>query len=452
MPKPTQDQFLLSEVDNQSIFDRQISYSVLRNATSVAAPSALFLGGQSGSGKSGLAQYHLKQFADIGGVVLINSDALREYHPAFAGLQRTDADRASFLVNPDTVIWQQKLINAVISARCNLLLDGTLGGNFAPILQTMQRLRSEGYLIQISLIAVPAYQSRLGIYQRYQDQVGLKGTGRWVGMGTHDLVYDLLPDRIDQLEHQRLIDKVTVSARPVGNQPPELLYANQLTNANGNWAIEPRAGQVLTAHRNRLLTYAEYKAHQAIVRDVQWQIEQTAPGDSEKAGEFLAQVVQTAIRHRVATAADVQLYFEWANDPVTRQQSFNSAPIPWKNHEAWFAQKIVDPDALLLVFETSANVPIGQVRFERFNDEMTATIVVLWPEAISLSIDAQFRGKGIVAILIEESCDVLRSQKGPVLIIAYIKPANAASIRAFERAGFVLQPSGQPDRLRLVKH
>lgn len=450
MSNLTQDQFLLSKVNNQTIFDRLITRSSLRNASPVPTPVALFLGGQPGSGKSGLAQFHLKQFASKGGVVLVNSDALREYHPAFAHLQRTDADRASFLVNPDTVLWQQKLIDKAISGRYNLLLDGTLGGNSAPILQTMQRLRTEGYSIHISVMAVPAYQSRLGIYQRYQDQVLRKGHGRWVGMGTHDAVYNQLTDRIDQLEQQQVVDHISVFVRPVGNQPPALIYENRLTN--GSWAHEPGAGQALVAHRDRLLTYPEYKTHNAIIQNVQWQIEQTAP-TPEKIREFRAHVEQTAIRHRVATAADAQLYFDWANDPATRQQSFSSAPIAWENHEAWFARKVTDPDALLLVFETSQNVPVGQVRFERLDkDLLTTTIVVLWPEVISLSIDAQFRGKGIASVLIEEACDALRKRKGPVPIIAYIKTDNGASVRAFERAGFVKQDSGQPDRLQLVKH
>ena len=103
------------------------------------------------------------------------------------------------------------------------------------------------------------------------------------------------------------------------------------------------------------------------------------------------------------------------------------------------------------MFATADNVPIGQVRFECLDEEVTATIVVLCPEAISLSVDANFRGKGIASVLIEEACAVLHKQKGPVPITAYIKPDNAASVRAFERAGFVQQSSTQPDRLRLVK-
>ena len=85
---PTADQkhYLLTDEQNQLVFS-DIWLDNIDESTPVASPVALFLGGQPGSGKSGLAQYHLKQFADGGGVVLINSDALREYHPVFADLQ-----------------------------------------------------------------------------------------------------------------------------------------------------------------------------------------------------------------------------------------------------------------------------------------------------------------------------------------------------------------------------
>ncbi|MEZ0538148.1 GNAT family N-acetyltransferase [Fibrella arboris] len=446
--QPSQSDYKLSDTENHTIFIEQIEPRLSARSLLSDKPIAIFLGGQPGSGKSSLAIYYRQQFAQPG-IVIVNSDALREFHPDYSTLQSIHPERASFLVNLDTVIWQRKLIESAKLARKNILLDGTLGGDLEPIKQTIQQFQQVGYVVGISLMAVPAYQSRLGIYQCYHDQVEREGHGRWVGMGTHESVYDQLPDRIDQLEQQQLVDQVSIFTRPVGNQPPNLLYENRLTN--GKWAHETRAGQALTTHRNRLLTYAEYKAHKAVIEDVHWQLEQTAQ-PPETLGEFLTNVEQTTIRHRVATTADARLYFAWANDPITRQQSFNSAPISWEAHEAWFTRKVNDPDALLLVFETSDNVPIGQVRFERSDDELTASIGGLWPETISLSIDAQFRGKGIAAVLLEEACDSLRRKKGPVPVTAYIKLDNAASVRAFERAGFIRQDSGQSDRLRLVKH
>ena len=132
--------------------------------------------------------------------------------------------------------------------------------------------------------------------------------------------------------------------------------------------------------------------------------------------------------YRLADAADARLYFDWANDPETRQQSFNSEPIIWENHEAWFARKIIDRKVLLLVLETADDVPVGQVRFEKQADGEVI---------IGVSVDAKFRGRGLATQLVTEACRVCRNRWGNVPVTAYIKTENFASVRAFERAGFV---------------
>ncbi len=139
------------------------------------------------------------------------------------------------------------------------------------------------------------------------------------------------------------------------------------------------------------------------------------------------------ITHRPAQLADAQLYFNWANDPDTRRQSFNSAPISLETHAAWFTRKMADANALLLVFENEAGEAVGQVRFER-------TPVADMPDEIiiGVSVDTNQRGKGLASQLIKQGCAVCREQWDVVTIHAYIKPENRASVRAFERAGFTL--------------
>ncbi|QJW91089.1 GNAT family N-acetyltransferase [Spirosoma taeanense] len=142
---------------------------------------------------------------------------------------------------------------------------------------------------------------------------------------------------------------------------------------------------------------------------------------------------------RKAQPADARLYFDWANDPDTRQQSFNSDAISLETHTAWFTRKLIDADALLLVFMDETGDPVGQVRFERKPvADMPDEII------IGLSVDARQRGKGLAHQLIKQGCAVCRKQWGAVTIHAYIKPENQASVRAFERAGFRL--SGESDK------
>ena len=136
---------------------------------------------------------------------------------------------------------------------------------------------------------------------------------------------------------------------------------------------------------------------------------------------------------RLAKPADTRLYFDWANDPDTRRQSFNSAPISLETHTNWFARKLADPDTLLLIFEKETGRAIGQVRFERKPVADMPDEVI-----IGVSVDASQRGKGLASQLISQGCVICRKRWGEVTIHAYIKPENQASIRAFERAGFRL--------------
>lgn len=140
----------------------------------------------------------------------------------------------------------------------------------------------------------------------------------------------------------------------------------------------------------------------------------------------------------------MRLYFDWANDLDTRRQSFESAPISLVTHEAWFARKVTDPNALLLVFETDELVPVGQVRFEKQPDGEAI---------IGVSVDAAFRGRGLAAQLLTEACQACQQHWGNVPVVAYIKPRNQASIRAFLRAGFGEEagPPTSSDKIRLVK-
>ena len=427
--KPSQEQYILSQERSQTIFEK-IKRNSLKGSSTYQNLRAIFLGGQSGSGKSSLAQYLSESINQKEGSVIINSDALREYHPDFPSLQKNHVDQASFLVNPDTVKWQQQLIAATIDTKRNLILDGTLGGNPDLIRTTMRMLCDAGYAIQLSILAVPARLSRLGIYKRYEDQVELKGTGRWVGMENHDRLYDEIPRTLALLESEKAVDQIQLFGRPTGLSPPPLLYDNRLIN--GNWEKPSMVVEALDEKRNRAWTADEQTAFRQAAQSVSEQMRQRGALPA-KIAAFFGHVDLPMLIHRPAQPADSQLYFDWANDPDTRRQSFNSDPISWEMHMAWFTRKLADPNALLLIFENEAGEPVGQVRFERTSVADQADELI-----IGVSVDKRQRGKGLSSQLIGLGCAVCREQWGTVTIHAYIKPDNQASVRTFERAGFKL--------------
>jgi RimJ/RimL family protein N-acetyltransferase len=132
---------------------------------------------------------------------------------------------------------------------------------------------------------------------------------------------------------------------------------------------------------------------------------------------------------RPAADDDAKLLWHWANDPAVRAASFNSARIPWRTHEAWFAKRLARPQSarIYIAHARSGNAPVGQVRLEKSAPTRAVVSVVVAPDQ---------RGRGIGAALIHAGCMRAAQDLGVSRVLAYIRDDNAASIAAFERAGF----------------
>ena len=148
--------------------------------------------------------------------------------------------------------------------------------------------------------------------------------------------------------------------------------------------------------------------------------------DGRGAARVVTQLKSKLIHLRPAAADDIKLIWEWANDPLVREASFRSAPIPWEDHQRWFTAQLASPSTRFFVAELEGQ-PVAQVRF---SIEDTSAI-------ISASLSAELRGRRLAsAILVRAVREIFRSTVVK-RIEALIKPGNTASLRAFTRAGFV---------------
>ena len=129
---------------------------------------------------------------------------------------------------------------------------------------------------------------------------------------------------------------------------------------------------------------------------------------------------------RPVSHSDIELLWEWANDPITRQNSFDSAKIPWEEHSAWCQKKLSDDSCRLWIASNGGSAAVGCVRFDCKESEAT----------ISLTVAPSARGKGYGIKIIQKACDELFKESSFHLIHAYIKPDNIASVKVFEGAGF----------------
>lgn len=131
------------------------------------------------------------------------------------------------------------------------------------------------------------------------------------------------------------------------------------------------------------------------------------------------------LNFRLINETDIDLLFRWCNDPVVRNQSFNSSIISYEDHITWFNNKITSKSSMLYIFNVD-EVPAGLVRFDRLVDETV----------IGVLIDTNFRGLGLASKMLSISVEEYIS-KYKVSISAYIKNTNHASIKAFKKAGFI---------------
>jgi RimJ/RimL family protein N-acetyltransferase len=134
-----------------------------------------------------------------------------------------------------------------------------------------------------------------------------------------------------------------------------------------------------------------------------------------------------SISMRVATSNDVDLYYEWANDELVRQYSFQQDEIQYENHVNWFNSRIENPNFLFLVFFNQDKSAIGQVRINKNDEEVI----------IGISVDKNYRGFGYSFKMLRLACQHYFKNYSDNEIFAYIKLENKASIATFKKAGFL---------------
>jgi len=149
---------------------------------------------------------------------------------------------------------------------------------------------------------------------------------------------------------------------------------------------------------------------------------------------------------RKATESDSDLYFEWVNDPLVREQSYNSNYIEKKQHISWFLEKLKDESFHFYVFQNQNNQNVGQVRIQKINDSNAI---------IGVSVDLSHRGFGYGSNMLKlASSDFLLATPN-ITINAYIKLENLTSKIIFEKAGFEFKGSVEYQNFRsyhYIKH
>ena len=169
--------------------------------------------------------------------------------------------------------------------------------------------------------------------------------------------------------------------------------------------------------------------------------------DGHGAARVVMELTGDSLRLRQVQEDDCWVLWEWANDAEVRSVSFSSAPILWPDHVRWFKAKLTDPHCLFFLAINSSDEHVGQVRYDLHGDHAV----------ISVSLDRRQRSKGYGTTLLRLSAQAFFSSSSLTTIHAYVKSGNQASLRTFERAGYmntgITEIEGQrATRLTLTKN
>ncbi len=132
---------------------------------------------------------------------------------------------------------------------------------------------------------------------------------------------------------------------------------------------------------------------------------------------------------RKADYSDLELLYNWANDPLVRQNSFKSEEIPLKEHIMWF-NRMMEDDSVHQFILMIDDKPVGQIRLK--TEEGAAEI--------GYSIALEYRKKGLGRMLLKLIKDEVKKEFPEVkTLIAKVKPGNRASKNIFESEQFDLK-------------
>ena len=184
-----------------------------------ATPPLFFLhAGQPGSGKTVLNDQVADQLA--GNLLECNADTLRNEHPDIELILQEPEDDYPDLTWQAANSWNNALIETGVTRRYNLLIETTLR-NADQALETLARMKANGYITHLHVLVVPYWLSWVGIHIRFEGYKALKGFARAVSEADHDDRFARLPETLPIVLKSPHLDKAILYQRQLLLPPPK---------------------------------------------------------------------------------------------------------------------------------------------------------------------------------------------------------------------------------------
>lgn len=233
----------LSERELRRLYEQCVTPDLLVGALPAAAPVAMIIAGQPGTGLTYATVRLRKQLLHtVASAAHVALSRLRAYHPMWArGGELSPA--AAEKVTDHCQAWFDRFVSDVQKRRLNLVAEVETT-DIETVPKLAAELRRSGYVVQAVFVATSREESRLAMLARYEMR-------RHAGLGAqapssqaHELAVSNVVGVVRRLEHEHLVDGLRVITHSGGQ-----LYESRLAGAKLDRV--PGAAEVLQLELDR---------------------------------------------------------------------------------------------------------------------------------------------------------------------------------------------------------
>jgi hypothetical protein len=232
------------DFDVEKIFENE-KERLIKDGVPSAFPVAVLLGGQPACGKTRLADVAERKYSNTE-FLKVNGDDYRKYHPEHLILLKDVAgysEKTQIFSN----VFTEKLIDEAIKNRYSIIVEGTMRNSEIPMM-TAAKFRKAGFKTEAYVIAAPSFFTRIGLYNRYLNDLKAKGYGRLSNMRSHDFAVDGLIKSVNELYLNHAVDNLIIYTFLGKEQIKEYVLDN------GRWNSDTLPGDTIVQARTNQLT------------------------------------------------------------------------------------------------------------------------------------------------------------------------------------------------------
>ena len=200
---------------------------ILNNNTTYEIPTAIILGGQQGSGKTGIVIKSVKEFEKNGqDVIELDLDSYRGFYKnCFRRILENPQSYAE-TINKTAGKIMEKLTNEIINKKFNFIFEGTLGKS-AYTLDLLLNSKNN-YNVKVKILSVCREESIFSNFERYIEINENISIGRLTTISNHDKTYEMFTERIKKIDESKVHVEVYTRGHNIYN--PLKIYETGASN------------------------------------------------------------------------------------------------------------------------------------------------------------------------------------------------------------------------------